>query len=568
MAPAGGLSGSGRWLAALAIAGGLTLAGLAGFVSSAAIEQVLRGEAAGRLAWGPALFRGLLAAHGAVLAILGWRRWRRPARPSWRINPRHLSPAVLIATGLMTAVAAALRLYRLDSQLWFDEVLTLVDSVRLPLGEIVSSFPSQNHHMLYSILARLAFDLFGESAWALRLPAAVFGVASIWALVALALKLTSARNALLAAALMTFSYHHIWFSQNARGYTGLLLFATLATWLWVEATERDEWSWWLRYSAAVFLGLWVQLTMLFVVAGHGLVYLGMLARRRSRRRVSSKPVVAWLAAGSASLQVYALSLPEFLRSAAGEVSMPSDWTNPLWLITETLRNLAVVPGGIPAVLGGAAVFLLGWSAIFRRHQNAALAMTLPAVLCGLTMVALGHNLWPRFFFFSMGFALLFLVEGAMRLAELAAGLLRRLGPGKLLAGRVEAALAILLVAAAAATARKAYALPKQDFLGAKAYVEQHRQPGDVVVAVGLAAKAYGDYYAPEWRSAQTPAELEQLSRTHGRLWLVYTLPVQIQGFLPELWVKIQRDFRVVAVFPGTLGGGELYVCRELGAAIE
>lgn len=551
---------SGRRLSAvLLVAAGLLLAGFAGLVSSAAIEQALRGDAAGRLAWGSALFRGLLAAHGLVLATLGWRRWRRPALVAWQSNPRRLSPAVLAAVGLMTLIAAALRFYQLGSQLWFDEVLTLVDSVRLPLGEIVSRFPSQNHHMLYSILARLACDLFGESPWALRLPAAIFGVLSIWALVALGLKLTSARNAVLSAALMTFSYHHIWFSQNARGYTGLLLGATLATWLWVEATERDEWSWWLAYAGAVFFGLWVQMTMLFVVAGHGLVYLGMLLRRRASR----KAVVAWLVAGSASLQVYALSLPEFLRSAAGEVSMPSAWTNPLWLVTETVRNLAVIPGGIATVVAGAVVFAVGWWDIFRRHRGAALAMTLPVVLCAITMVALGHNLWPRFFFFAMGFALLFAVEGTMRLARLAAGLLSRSGSGQHLAASAEMALAILLVAATAATARKAYALPKQDFLGAKAYVEQHRRPGDAVVAVGLAAKAYGDYYAPEWRSAQTPAELDALARAHARLWLVYTLPVQLQGFLPELWEAIQRDFRVVAVFPGTLGGGELYVCHRV-----
>ncbi len=547
-----------RLTAASAIAAGALLGCFAALVSSAAIEQAVRGAAAGRLAWGPALFRGLLAAHGVALAAVGWRRWRRPSRPRrWSLSPR-VSPGLLTVAGLLTAIAAALRFHQLGSQLWYDEVLTLVDSVRLPLGEIVSSFPSQNHHMLYSILARLAFDLFGESAWALRLPAAAFGVLSIWALLALGLKLTGPRNALLAAALMTFSYHHIWFSQNARGYSGLLLFATLATWLWVEACERDEWSWWLGYSAAVFFGLWVQLTMLFVVAGHGLVYLGMLARRRA----SLKAVAAWLAAGSATLQVYALSLPEFLRSAAGEVSIPSAWTNPPWLAGETVRNLAVIPGGIAAVLAGTLVFAVGWWETFRRNAGAALAMTLPVVLCAGAMLALGHNLWPRFFFFAMGFALLFLVEGAMRLAGLAAGALRRIGRGERLAARAEALVAVALLAAVAVTARKAYALPKQDFLGAKAYVEQNRRPGDVVVAVGLAAKAYGDYYAPEWRRAQSPAELDELGRTHSRLWLVYTLPVQIQGFLPELWERIQRDFRVVAVFPGTLGGGEVYVCRR------
>ncbi len=43
----------------------------------------------------------------------------------------------------------------------------------------------------------------------------------------------------------------------------------------------------------------------------------------------------------------------------------------------------------------------------------------PAVGC---MLALGHNLWPRFFFFCMGFALLIAVHGAMELWSIVAKL--------------------------------------------------------------------------------------------------------------------------------------------------
>ena len=503
------------------------------------------------------------------------RRWVRALRPIREVpapgrrfqRPAALSFGAVDALLLLTMSAAVLRFERLDSQLWLDEVLTLVDIVRLPLGEIVSSFPSQNQHMLYSILAWLAVEIFGESAWALRLPAVVFGVLSLWPLYALGLRLVGHGKALVAGLLMTFSYHHIWFSQNARGYTGLLVFATLATWLWIEATERRRWAWWLSYSGAVFLGVWIQMTMLFVVAAHGLLYLVSLARRRSAFSEADRlrPLVAWLLAGSLSLQVYAFSLPEFLRSAAGEVSMPSAWTDPLWLAGELVRNLAVVPGGVVAVVAGGAVLALGWWTVFRQHAEAALAMALPVVLCGVTMLALGHNLWPRFFFFAMGFALLLVVEGAVRLGDLVGALLERRWAPAQYAGP---ALAVLLVVAFIATSGKAWALPKQDYLGAKAYVEAQRQPGDAVVTVGLAAKVYRDYYASDWTICSTPEELDRLRRSHERVWLVYTLPVQLQGFLPDLWAAIQHDFSVVKTFPGTLGGGEVYVCRERTATVE
>jgi 4-amino-4-deoxy-L-arabinose transferase-like glycosyltransferase len=555
-----------RVAAACVIAAGLILLAAAAFLSAADWERLLRGEAAGRLAWGPALFRILLAAHGAVLAVLGAWMWRKGLAGRRLRRPEALSPGALWPLLLLTLVGAILRLARLESQLWLDEVLTLVEIVRRPLGEIVSSFPSQNQHMLYSILAKFALESFGESAWALRLPAAIFGVLSLWPLYALGLRLSGRLPALLACALMTFSYHHIWFSQNARGYTGLLLFATLATWLWIEAEDRDRWSWWLAYAVAVFLGVWVQMTMLFVVAGHGLVWLGnLLRRRKALGAVDARPVVAWLLAGSMSLQVYAFSLPEFLRSAAGEVSMPSAWTDPLWLVAEVVRNLAIIPGGVAAVAAGVAVLGLGWWSLFRRHGSAAMAMVLPVALCAVTMIVLAHNLWPRFFFFAMGFALLLVVEGALRLGELAGRLFRGRA---LLTRNLGLGVAGLLVAAFIVTSGKARALPKQDYLGAKTYIEARLAPGDAVVTVGLAAKVYQDYYAPHWAVASTPEELDDLRRNHRRLWLVYTLPVQLQGFEPGLWAAIQRDFVVVSVFPGSLGGGEVYVCRERPAAVE
>ena len=67
--------------------------------------------------------------------------------------------------------------------------------------------------MLYTLLAQACTAMFGESAWSLRLPAAVLGVGGIWALFVFANQITNAREALASCALLTVSYHHIWFSS-------------------------------------------------------------------------------------------------------------------------------------------------------------------------------------------------------------------------------------------------------------------------------------------------------------------------------------------------------------------
>src|SRR5919106_3235672 len=123
---------------------------------------------------------------------------------------------------VLIILGAGLRLYRLNTGLWYDEIVTVLNSVRPPLREIVSHFPSNNDHPLYSVLAHVAVIAFGEEPWALRLPAVLFGVLTIPIIFALGLVVTNRLEAGAAALILTVSYHHIWFSQNARGYTLLL----------------------------------------------------------------------------------------------------------------------------------------------------------------------------------------------------------------------------------------------------------------------------------------------------------------------------------------------------------
>ncbi|MCH8806866.1 MAG: glycosyltransferase family 39 protein [Planctomycetes bacterium] len=555
---------------------GILLISAAGFVSGAAIENALLGDATGRLSWGPALFRALLALHGAVLAACGLHRILRRAalQPPNELAARKTTSArIHLALAGLLGVALVLRLWGLNSCLWFDEVLTLVTIVRLPPGEIISTFPSQNQHMFYSALAFLSVSALGESAAALRLPSVVFGIASIVALFLLGRRVVGPQQALLACALVTVSYHHVWFSQNARGYMGLLFFTLLATWLWMEASSRRRVSWWVAYAVAIALGAWTHMTMVFVAAAHALTCAacelpGLLGRRTDRAKSEWRggllPAVAALAlAGTLTLQLYALSLPEFLQGALNEQSLPSAWTNPLWVVQESVRGLLNVgPIGLTGVTIGAIVTLAGCVSLFRADRRTAGLMVLPGLLAGATMASLGHNFWPRLFFFCMGFAVLFVIRGVAILPALL-----RIGP---LRSRLSAAaarrtgliLAGLMVPASASILPRCYALPKQDFIGAREFVERTRTKDEPVAAAGLAGMAYEMYFASHWANVQEPAQLERVRAASQRTWMVYTLPIHLRNYHRAIWDVIERDFEVVRVFPGTLGDGAVTVCRE------
>ncbi|HUU35417.1 MAG TPA: glycosyltransferase family 39 protein, partial [Vicinamibacterales bacterium] len=178
------------------------------------------------------------------------------------------APAWTIALGAVLALAAGLRLPGLDAQLWFDEIATLVISIRQPLAAILTEFPGVNQHPLYSVLAHGAVGAWGESPWVVRLPAMVFGVVAVWTVWDLGRTVLTRTEAIVAALLVATSSHHIWFSQNARGYTMLASFTLVTTTALLRIAMTGERRHYVLYAVAAVAGVYTHLTMAFVLAAH------------------------------------------------------------------------------------------------------------------------------------------------------------------------------------------------------------------------------------------------------------------------------------------------------------
>ena len=219
--------------------------------------------------------------------------------------PRQATRSVLTALILL---GAGLRFFHLDSGLWFDEIKTLIDSVRSPLAEILTHFPGNNDHPLYSVLAHLSIVGFGEHAWSLRLPAAILGIATIPLLYIFGTSVTTRLEALSAACLLTVSYHHIWFSQNARGYTMLLFLVLLASYLLLLGLKNNRRSAFIGYAVISALGVYTHLTMVFVVISHAAIVAWrvlQVSEGRIYARDWKNPALGFVLAGLFSLLLYA-----------------------------------------------------------------------------------------------------------------------------------------------------------------------------------------------------------------------------------------------------------------------
>jgi mannosyltransferase len=465
------------------------------------------------------------------------------------------STMVLMLT-LILGAAAILRLRGLGDGLWYDEIDTLVHYVRLPLAQIMSTFDNKNQHVLYSVLAHWSTGMFGDGAWALRLPAAVFGVASIGALAWFGALVTSRLEALAAAALLAFSYHHVWFSQNARGYTGLMLATLVASGLLVKITTESKWRPGLAiaYGITMGLALYIHMTAALILAGHAIWWCGLaIARRRQPVWPAAwSPPVGFVLAVFLALILYMPVLPRLLPTllAPSMGGVTAEWRNPVWFVSETIQGLARgLPGGWLTFGPAVTVTLIGLWGYVRRRPAIAWLMLLPVFVTGAALFVAEQNLWPRFFFFAAGFGALIVMHGVFAVARvLWRTRVRELG----FAG------AVVLVMASASTVPWAWG-PKQDFLAARNFIESATRPGDAIVTVDMTEVPFNDYYGRQWPLAVSRDQLAAIESGHSRTFVVLTFPVRVAAVHPDLWAYVQKNYRKAAEFRGSIAGGEIIV---------
>jgi hypothetical protein len=528
------------------------------------------GQRSADLLVGATLFRVGLALLGlAILVIDRLPIWRPAPRGAPTVSGRGdpqldraslASPRRLFPVAALTAILAAatvLRLHALDSGLWLDEIITSALYANQPVGLILTTFGSENQHFLYSLLASLSVQAFGEGAWTLRLPAALLGVACVWALYLLGREVTTTSESLFAAALLAFSYVHIWFSQNARGYSGLLLLTLLSSLFLLRAVRTGDARSWLWYAVAAALGVYVHATMIFVLAGHGLIYLAFALRHgTTRRNLWAGGIIGFGMTGLLTFQLYALVLPQVLVGMGREESLVQAWKNPLWTVLEIAKGMELSFAGNAVALAAIIVFAAGVVSYARTTPAVLGLLVIPAALGAATIIGLGHHLWPRFFFFAMGFAVLVVIRGAFVLGETAGRLVLGHRP---LAAWAGPACCLALVAVSLSTVPRAYG-PKQDYVGAARFIEARRQTADAVSVAGLAAFPY-QYYRKDWIHVQTLAELDEVRARAPRTWLVYTFPPVLEAVSPEIMSAIKNDFETVSRFDGTVAEGAVFVMR-------
>lgn len=172
---------------------------------------------------------------------------------------------------LCLLIGAGLRLFRLEAQsLWADEGLQYFIASAPSLDVFWERVQSRTFHPPLSFSVSHVFLRLHDSDFFLRLPSALFGVASLLLAYGLVRKLTSVSVALVTVWVFAISPFHIWYSQEARMYAPLLFVALLSTLAFMRAVEARRWYWWALYAGTLAVGLYVHVFIVLQIMVHGL----------------------------------------------------------------------------------------------------------------------------------------------------------------------------------------------------------------------------------------------------------------------------------------------------------
>ncbi len=467
-----------------------------------------------------------------------------------------------------TLVAAVLRFFRLGSQsLWIDEVFTWygADIGRaMPWTHVIENV----HGPLYCLILHAWGALAGDSEWALRLPSAVFGTATVPAVAWLAGRWLGLEAAAPAAWLAAGSPFLVWYSQEARDYALLFPCVCLGAVAMIGLRRRITAPGLAGYVAASAAGLLANFSYALLAPLHALWWLGG-AGARSRRWIGLVAAAAalllalspWLprlasvwdwrrlhpgeprsseslrGGPAISLAAYPFTLHAFAVGYTLGPSLRELRTSP------PLRAVRAHAGELVAVVGLFGLLgILAWRAAARRRVRGAalMAVLAPALLVSYGAIQNFKVFHPRYVSVGMPF-LLALIAAALADAR----------------PRLRAALSIAIALVWGTSLAHLYFVPaygKEDMRSAVRVIRDRAVPGEKVLATGADDVLFYYYRGPlpverYWLgwvadSTRMRSKLEAARAGARGVWLVWSRGEDLDPsgvFLREIQARFPRS---------------------------
>lgn len=380
----------------------------------------------------------------------------------------------LLLLAFFTCAGAALRLLHLGAKsLWLDEPLTVaIARLSWPSFAHVWRYGEAAYQGLYFLLMRGWLSVGQSEAW-IRLPSALFAIASIPMVYLVARKLMNQQAALASSAVLAFSPTSVYYSQEARGYTLTILLVLVSAWFFVSAVQQNRERDWLLWTFFSALAVYSHFFASLVLVAQALSLFALKQPGRWRRMIVH---------GLLILALSAAGLPFLLRAPPAQDPSLLQWPR---ATPKQLLHLALFLGGsgeklvLSAILWVAAARAIWRDRIRERWSGTLLILwaMVPVLILALTSIV-NPLFVQRYMIFCLPATVMLAGRGMVALPK------RRVGFWLVFALCVFSVINIFM----------GYRKPREDWRGATNAVLTSASPGDAVVIYPFFARPGFDYY--------------------------------------------------------------------------
>jgi len=299
---------------------------------------------------------------------------------------RERSRAFWIVAGI-TTLAAVLRFATLGAQSYHhDEIVTASRVLRDGFGHAMNAvWFSESAPPLYYVLAWVWTQALGTGEWGLRALSALAGVAVVPVAYLVGLELRGRRAGLTATALVAVNPMLLWYSQEARAYSLLVLLCAASLLYCVRSLRGGRRRDVVKWGATSALALGTHYFAVFPIA----VEAALLLRRRGRAVLPGLAAIAAAAVALAPLTLHQMSIGH--AEWIGNFSLGHRlWEAAASFVTGETGDIIGRPerppiAVVPLVLALAALALLALRGGREERRAALLPWAVAAVTIGLPL---------------------------------------------------------------------------------------------------------------------------------------------------------------------------------------
>lgn len=289
--------------------------------------------------------------------------------------------------GVATALNFGLALHELGTRsLWLDEGYSWLISSQ-PLGTSWRLSGTQGGHLFgYYFVLHVATSWFGDSPTVMRLPSVVAGTATVPFVYALSCRLGLNRlTGVVAATLFAVSLPLVYWEQNARDYSFVVLLATVTSLLITQAVQTGRTSRLVGWGVLTAVGCYTHPELLYLIPVH--IVLFLLWSRSSAQRVAMLAVGAATVVGTVPVLLIAINSPTYSRALSSPPSLRGSREIAAFLASAAGTPSAITKADYALLIVTAAICSIGLVLLIvrlagsgRSDANFGLALALPWLL--------------------------------------------------------------------------------------------------------------------------------------------------------------------------------------------